>query len=366
MAGGPLRKHPTSRALLLTPARVLHRCDACCGECEYAIRATRCNQTVDENCEPEHADIWLCATSRCEDDPLTLGDYKTGVVIRYMGVCYYTEPESITLASELSPAEQAALIDSQTLECVGPACDEVECGEVPSAVCGCLCRSLDSESRTDCCMAYWRGGSDPAPWTFTYSYVEESYISRQSFGAGGVAGYGCLETDCSENRACVYLRYEREIDYGALVTPIEEQGCTKVVPLRQRQSIRRIGTNPAPPPANFACCSEPNTAPNTWSSAGTLAVSPPTTIPLQETDDDSGVIQNPGDPCYSRVRTRTYLRGDCSEYLSVQTFEVWSFVGSGANCCQQYERETRTTRLTYQPATDDLTRRFCAQCRRAE
>lgn len=366
MAEGTIKKHPVSAALLLTPARLIQRCEICCGECEYAIRATPCSQTVDEYCEPEVPDRWFCATSRCEGDPLTLGDYKTGIVVAYGGVCYRTEPESITLVTKLSPDDQAALVDSQTLGCVGDECDPVECGEPDIAICGCLCRSLDGDSKTDCCMAYWPGTTEPAPWTFTYSYVEEEYIARQSFGTGGVGGFGCLEDDCADNLSCVWRRVEREIDFAALVTPIEQQPCTKVVPLRQRETIRRIGTNPSPPPSVFACCSVPNTAANTWSAAGTLTVNPPQTEPLEETDDDSGVNQNPGDSCYSRSRIRTRRVGDCTEYEYIETFETWSFGGSGGNCCQQYERLTRTTRFTYQAATDLRTRRFCDQCHRAE
>lgn len=370
MPVGPLKRHPTSGALLLTPARLLQRCDVCCGECIYAIRAEPCNQILDKDCEPTLEPIWLCTTSKCFEDPNDVGSYKTGVVIKWAGICYETIPESITLVSKLAPEIVENLINSTNLNCIEGGCENTtECGE-PGDVCGCLCRSLDGEGKTDCCMSRWNGGLDPAPWTFDYSYVVEAYVERSSHGSGVGGAFGCLSDDCDEGRACVYFRTEAEIDQAELeasYTPLAEQPCAKAAPIRERVTIRRIGTNPSPPPLVFACCAEPNTAANTWVPAGEVLVNPPNTVPLTEDVDDSGIIDQRG-PCYSRTRNTTRLESNCSRYKYEQIIEVWSY-GPGPtddDCCQQYERETRTTIINYYPATDELTRRLCAQCRRSE
>lgn len=359
---GPLKRHPTSGALLLTPARVLQRCDVCCGECVYAIRAEPCNQVLDENCEPTIGPIWLCTTSRCFEDDVDIGSYKTGVVIKWGDLCYETIPGSITLVTKLPPEIVADLIDSAALECVEDGClNETACGE-PEDVCGCLCRS------DDCCMSRLVDGE--APWTFTYSYVVESFIRRTKHGAGAAGGLGCYNDECDQELECVYFRTETEIDpieLAASYTPILEQGCSKTVPLRWRETIRRIGTNPSPPPTVFACCSVANSASNTWAAAGEVTVGPPSIIPFEVlSDDDTGILPDDNTPCYSRVHNVSTREGDCSYFQYRDTFETWRFSESGdGNCCQDYERETRTVRIEYFPATDELTRRLCDQCARS-
>lgn len=362
MAEGTIKKHPISAALLLTPARVIQRCDVCCEECLYAIRAEPCNQVLDEDCEPTLGPIWLCTTSRCFEDSNDIGSYKTGIVIKWGGICYETIPDSITLVSKLDPEIVEDLIDSQVLECIGGGCtNETACGE-PDNVCACLCRS------EDCCMSRLVDGQ--APWSFTYSYVVEEFIKRTTFGAGMGGGFGCLSDDCDQELECVYFRTETEIDPDELAanyTPITEQGCEKTVPLRFRIAIRRLGANPVPPPSSFACCSVADDAPMTWSAAGEATVGPPSIVPYDEVVTvDTGELPDDNTPCYGRVRNRTITEGDCSFFQQQEINEVWSYSEAGdGNCCQQYARETRTLRIEYQPATDELTQRLCEQCARA-
>jgi hypothetical protein len=345
----------------MNPLREVERC-VCCGTCEYAIRAEPCWQELDKNCNTLIAPLWLCVESKCEGAKLTFGQIKTPVVFQYGGRCYGTIPGSVTLVSKLSTEIQEELITDTSLECEEEGCTSEEC-DAPENNCACLCRSVDIEGKSDCCMSRWDLSDGPAPWTFTYRRTIVSEVARTLFGAAD-APTGCVDADCIESRACVFFEYEEEIDQDELdaeYDPIIEQSCTKAVPIRSRVTTQKTGLQP-PAPVSYACCGEPNSAAGTWNPAGVLSVPPPSTIPLQTTDDDTGPFDVNGD-CYSRIRTRTELEGDCTFYRYVVTEEIWTQGGySAGGCCQEYQKRVDTIEYTFTPASDEMTLRLCAQC----
>lgn len=366
MAGGTLKKHPTSGALLLNPLRQLQRC-TCCGECEYAIRAEPCWQELDELCETTIPPLWFCVESKCFGETETLGQTKTPVVFLYTAPgdverCYQTIPSSVILVSKLDEEIQEDLITDTALECLEEGCSSASCGE-PENTCNCVCRSTESEFpfETDCCMSRLIDGV--APWTFTYHRTITRTKETENRGSGSPF-LDCLGDDCRASAECVYDFREWEIDNAELEVPIHEQGCTKVVPLRFRNPISRLGYI-EPEPFPFPCCGEPNTGSDTWSAAGDLIVDPPTTQPLDVTVIASDITSEDG--CVAKSIVTTTTEGDCTFYRRETVSELWSFGMNGEECvCQGYEREVDLVEYEFFPATDEMTQRICAQCAAAE
>lgn len=367
MAGGTFKKHPTSGALLLNPLRQLQRC-TCCGECEYAIRAEPCWQEL-EDCEPTIPPLWFCVESKCFGigPTETLGQIKTPVTFLYTAPgdverCYQTVPSSVILVSKLDEEIQAELITDTELECLDLGCGSAECG-APENTCDCVCRSLkqDFPFETDCCMSRYVEGV--APWTFTYRRTITRTKVTETRGPGSPYD-DCLGDDCRGSAECTYDFREWEIDFAELGVPIHEQGCTKTVPLRFRNPIAHYGyIDPEPFP--FPCCGEPNSGSNTWSAAGELIVDPPKTVPLDVAVLASDIFTHDG--CVSKSIVTTTTEGDCTFYRRETVSELWSFGQIGDDCiCQGYEREVDIVEYTFFPASDEMTRRLCAQCTAAE
>lgn len=364
MAGGTLKKHPTSGALLLNPLRQLQRC-TCCGECEYAIRAEPCWQELDELCETTIPPLWFCVESKCFGETETLGQTKTPVVFLYTAPgdverCYQTIPSSITLVSKLSEEIQEDLITDTALECLEEGCSSASCGE-PENTCNCICRSLNDEFETDCCMSRLIDGV--APWSFTYNRSITRTVENENRSTGSPE-LNCVGDDCRASAECTFDYREWEIDTAELEIPIHEQGCTKEVPLRFRNPISLVGTIP-PSPILYPCCGEPNSGSDTWSPAGSLIVAAPSTVPHNVEVVASEITSEDG--CVAKTIVTTTTEGDCTFYRRETVSEVWAYGMNGGNCvCQQYQREVDLVEYEFFPATDEMTQRLCAQCAAAE
>lgn len=371
-ANGNLKKR--SGRLLWSPSHRLTKC-ACCDleRCQYAIRADACWQELDEDCQPTIPHIWFCADALCDGGSTPLGELgPTAIYVPGFARCYRTDPDEIVLVSELPPGEEELLQPwSDDLDCDHTCTDETCAPEVED-VCDCLCTSyIEATDDPECCMArILEDGS--ARWWVTFSESREYRVTRNIQSTPDpYCGVG--DDDCRENRTCVFYREdlrilpEHEGEYQRV------QGCTKSFDIQNRVSVQRLGRQPcATGGFIYACCNVDGVecvdfAPNVWGYADTLAISPPSAVPLNTTGStDTGVTDTLG-ACFARHRISITEEGTCDFYQRTYVEETWSYqpepTPEGIVClCQEYQVATIVTRYDYHKATDPDTARLCEQC----